>query len=675
MVARFGQSGTIGPTFTSRKHRPSASLICGTAIRYTAARPPPPKLTQKPVFQGLALTMPPPSGRQPQARNFLALKATILCAPALLAGCADNMDAIDRRLERVLGERAAELDAGSLTPSPRVAKQPIDRPTKDQTAAFLNTDPSSTNPAAGDLQFVPADEARDVAARLDRYSRIAAGADSAALPEKYDIAKVFQTSQRTGREFLSAEEEYLLSAINLLTQRHLWGPRLFNDTTFAVAGQGDDGDFQHAASVINNLRATQRLPSGGQVEAGWIWNATEQLRTQATGRYRQSSSLVASAEIPLLRGAGSVAREDLIQAERNLIYSARTFERFRRIYLVDIATDYFALLELRSQIANQERQLEGLVNLRDSTAARVASGRLSEFQTAIAANRVLGARADLAGLRERSILAEDRFKIRLGLDPSQSIEILPLEFEVPEPEITPEEAVLRAMEYRLDLQNSRDRLNDSRRRVANARNQLLPDLNIGGRVAVPTPGSAREGGLNFDPDQTDYRAEANLSLPLDREIERLSVRSAQVDLQRATRDLDQLRDTVAVSVRTAVRNIDLARFQLELANRQVEINKARLEEQELKQDSVDPQSIVDTRNDLLDAENQRDRARTNLRTAVLQYLLDSDQLRVARDGTFQRLGPSQADAPSVPETPAAAPEVAAPAGVREVPPTQVAPIN
>jgi hypothetical protein len=83
--------------------------------------------------------------------------------------------------------------------------------------------------------------------------------------------------------------------------------------------------------------------------------------------------------------------------------------------------------------------------------------------------------------------------------------------------------------------------------------------------------------------------------------------------------------------------VDLARFQLRLADEQVRINQRRLVGQELKRDELNTQTLVDTRNALLAAENQRDRARTNLRTAILNYLLETDQLRVGRDGTLERL--------------------------------------
>src|SRR5690606_5482333 len=129
----------------------------------------------------------------------------------------------------------------------------------------------------------------------------------------------------------------------------------------------------------------------------------------------------------------------------------------------------------------------------------------------------------------------------------------------------------------------------------------------------------------------------NLSLPLDRQIDRLGVRQAQIGLQQQLRSYEQFRDNAVVDVRRAVRAVEIARYQLQLAHERVRINELRQEEQELKADEVEARDRVDTNNALADAENDRDQALTNLRNAVLQYLLDTGQMRVARDGAFQPL--------------------------------------
>ncbi|HEX2837004.1 MAG TPA: TolC family protein, partial [Phycisphaerales bacterium] len=411
------------------------------------------------------------------------------------------------------------------------------------------------------------------------------------------LEESFRLSQRSGREFLSAQEEYLLSAISLLIERHQWGPRFFNDTSASISASGDDGDFFPALNVVNTLRATRRLPYGGSVEASWVWNATEQLREQATGDYETSSAIVLSGNVPLLRGAGLVAQESLIQAERNLVYQARAFERFRRTYLVDIANDYFSLIQTKQSITNQERQIKSLEQFVKGTQARVDAGRLDSFQTSIADNQMKSAISSLASLRESYLLSLERFKVRLGIPLDEVIDVTEQELNIPEPDVAEAPSAETALRLRLDLQNARDQLEDTRRGVVNAKDDLLPDLNVDGRVTIPTDPDNTHAGVNFSEGDVSYSLGATLSMPLDRRIERLNLRAAKIGLERATRDYDRQRDDIIVSARSAARSVELARFQLNIAEAQVESNRRRLRAQKLQEDLLEPQQIVDAEND------------------------------------------------------------------------------
>ncbi|MEM7623180.1 MAG: TolC family protein, partial [Planctomycetota bacterium] len=474
-----------------------------------------------------------------------------------IAGCSDPLTRIDNRIRQVIETRSASLGPDTLVASGEaLTVESYISPTIDE------KQPGTINPSVTQLSFdSPEQERTDrmVAARLEAFSANALGVGPlpdgtpAAEPLDLALADTFQLAQRTGPEFLFAEEDYILAAVAVLQQRHLFSPRFFNDTAVEVAGFGDAGNFNHALNIVNTLRVTRQLQTGGSLEASWIVSATEQLRDAVSRRYVQSSTLALSADIPLLRGAGRVASENLIQAERNLIYEARDFERTRRELLVSVAGDYFSLIQQQSAIENQLRQIEGLRLLEQQTAARVDAGRLRPFQQDLAANQVLNAEASLASLRERFILALDQFKIRLGIPVSTPLNILPIDFDVPEPDITQVAAANAALAYRLDLQTQRDRLDDDRRAIRNARNDLLPDFNLGGSVGVPTSGGSTgsptdpTGGLSFDFDEFSYSASATLGLPLDREIERLALRAAIVDLQRAARQFDDFRDNLIVA--------------------------------------------------------------------------------------------------------------------------------
>ena len=563
--------------------------------------------------------------------RFMICLGTIGLGVFLVAGCASSMSDVDSRTDRLMRERL-EAIRGSDPP-----ERQFGSPDRTRTANELSRQPPTVNPTAEEIEFQEIGDAHQVEDMLRTYTRAAAGLDLDVPPLNLTLDQALRVAQRSSPEYLRREEDYILAAIRLLIERHAWSPRLMHSLGADVSGEADDGEFQGALNVINDLRVTRRLQSGGQVEAAWIWRATQNLRNDVTGRYRQSSEVAVSASIPLLRGAGATAAESLIQAERDLVYAARDFEEFRRQFLVDITRDYLGLLQSQARISNQKRQLVSLRILAEQVSAFVDAGRSRPFELNLTQNQVLSARESLASLRDSYIVQLERFKIRLGIEPDRAVVIRSVAFDLSEPVVTLEDAARRSLEYRLDLQNRRDRVDDSRRDLANARNSMLPDLNFTSRVGVPTDPDAREGGLNFDPDDVNYAAGITFGLPLDREQERLRLRSAVISLEQAERDMVISEHTAIIESRAAARDIELARFRLQIAEQQVRINELRRQEQEIRRDETRPQDRVDTETDLLNARNARDAAQTALRIAVLQYLLTTGQLRVASEGQFQPL--------------------------------------
>jgi len=558
-----------------------------------------------------------------------------LFVSALAGGCSSGLGRVDRATSLLIAERVQSMGGGATGPRAFEGGGEGDR------SGWYDKAPTTVNPPASALGYNPADEARDVSALLQGYAEdeTELGENKAGPGEvlELDLDAVFRLAATNGREYRQAEEEFILSVISLLIERHRWSPRLFNDTSVTLGGQGDSGTFDAAVSVINTLRVTQRLPYGGDVEARWVTRAAQELVNESTNAYTSSSEIVLNANVPILRGAGQIAREGLIQGERNTVYASRTWERFRRSLLVDIASDYFNLLQSRAGIANQQRQLDSQIRRQSETAAKVKAGRFNQFQIDIVDDAVKQSEAGLANRRESYILQLQRFKVRLGLDPLTRITLGEPGLELLEPSQSPAAAAEAALNYRLDLQNRRDRLIDTERAVANAKNGLLPDFNFNASVSVPTDPADDQGGLGIDQEETSYSVGATFSLPLDRRIERLSVRQAQIALERARRSYDEFRDGVVIGARRAVRAIDLARFQLRLAETQITINERGLEDLSLR-DNADPQAVLDRQNALLNAENARDQALTDLRNAVLAYLETTGQMRVKPDGTFDAPG-------------------------------------
>lgn len=559
-------------------------------------------------------------------KKTLAVGTCVIGLTAISA-CTELRD-IDRATDELVRDRIAKLGGGAVSPERR-----FEDPVAYQPSGMTERQPLTNNPSANQLTFSPVDEAEDVAARLSAYQN-----ESTDGAMALDLTGAIRQAQSSAREYLAAEEDYIVAAIRLLIERHRFSPRLFATSGLTYSQDQADGSREMTLRLLNQIGARQQLPMGGEVAARWVWDATENLRAAASGGYVQSSSLVLDGNIPLLRGAGEVAQESLIQSERDLVYAARRFESFRREFLVAIARDYFALLQQQDNIQSQQRQVESLETLENRQRAWYDAGRVREFEVNLATNTLLQARASLANTRESYILLLDRFKVRLGIPVRQPVTILPGELAMPTPSVELDEATTAALDYRLDLQNLRDALEDGKRGVVNAKNTLLPDLSATGSVTLPTKGSAREGGSVYEFDDVKYSLGATLDIPLDRKIERLQLRQAIIAFQQQQRAFDRFRDELILDVRGKTREIDRARLNLRLAEERVKINQRRKEEQDLKPDEVTTQEQVDTANDLREAERARDQAKADVRNAVLDYLIATGQLRVSRDGTFEKPG-------------------------------------
>jgi outer membrane protein TolC len=250
-------------------------------------------------------------------------------------------------------------------------------------------------------------------------------------------------------------------------------------------------------------------------------------------------------------------------------------------------------------------------------------------------NQFLETTSALDNLRDQYITQLDRFKINLGIPIERHIDVVPLAFDLSEPEISLQEATARALALRLDLQTERDRLDDERRNLVIAKNELLPDLDLDANLTIPTDPDEDVGGVGFDPDELDYSVGITFGLPLDRRQERLRLRQSVIRLERAIRDLNEAEDNVILDARSTRRFIERARANLRLAERRVVITEQRREAQLAQLDQFTTQERLDTENDLIDAKSDRDNAETDLRIAILNYMLATGQMRVDRDGQLE----------------------------------------
>ena len=557
----------------------------------------------------------------------------VLLLPA--TSCTSSkLERLDARAAAMIRERQREAlgrdptDADTLIP---------DLTSADPGRSAYRHRPDTFSPPAEALPVEPAGDE----VSLDTVPALSAVGDAAL---QLDLEDLLQIALATGPEYQSEKEELFLDALSLIAERHLWGPRFFDVMTASVSGTPESGDNDLAFNLINEFGVTQRLPYGGQIAAtalvGYV-NFLRQRNTafeQGTPIETQNFDLGVSIDLPLLRGAGVVAREDLIQTERNLIYGVRDFERFRREFLVDISTTYFNLISRARQIENRKRQLESFERLADRYAALAEAGQEPYFAAERALQRVLFARNNLLNAEQSYVDQLDSFKLVLGVPTQRDVVIVPVEVVIPEPALEPQAAVAMAMASRLELQTAEDRVEDAARQVKVAKNRLLPDLDVFADLNLGTADDAEIGGVDLDLGSSDYTAGARLALPLDRKLELVAYRRSLIGLERQARDTRLFRDRIVLQVRQAIRDVQQARFSLRLQEQNVQIAERRVIGVRLRERTLGPRDVIEAEEDLLEARNRRDLAVANLQQSILNFLLATGQMRVGPDGQWQPPG-------------------------------------
>jgi outer membrane protein TolC len=561
------------------------------------------------------------------------LAGRIVAATALLAapfGCESGMERLDRETNRRL-QQSAELLGGEAV-YPEMDGNRYESGSKFPDFPADADKPSTENPPARALSFesVPlgVEDAASITRRFEKMSE----EDPNARLLTFDEAVSYALSN--SQEYLTAEESYLLVAIRLLIEEHNWKPIPTNETSAGFTASGGGSRFNNALSISNELGVRQRLPFGGEVSAAFVARATEQLDEYLSSTDAQSADIVLAANIPLLRGFGDVAREDLIQARRNLVYAARDFEQFRRDFYYDLAADYLQLVVQLQGIANGVRQVERSAAVEARTKALVASGRTEPFQADLATQNTLFALDRLSSQREAYRLTLDRFKARIGMPVEESVRIDPTQFKLPVPKVDMAQALELAFRFRLDLQTSRDLVDDFSRKVDVARNSTLGDLDLLLANNLPTDPTRDRGGLGFDGGYDDFNARLVYSMPLDRETEELRLRQAQILLEQSKREFYQSRDDAAVQVRQAARGIERSLFSKAVQEKNVQASMNRQAAIDAAPDRATARDRTEALDALRRAQDSLDNAKKDLQLAILRYLNTTGQLRVAPNGAL-----------------------------------------
>jgi len=437
-------------------------------------------------------------------------------------------------------------------------------------------------------------------------------------------------------DFQTQKEDLYLSALALMTERQLWTPQFIGTVRGQYANFGQVRNFDQAMTAVSEMSVTQRLPFGGEIAARVINTLMRDIGRQTTSG--ETGTAILEANIPLLKGAGRVAYESRYQAERNLIYAVRNFERARRNLVVDVAGGFFDLQAIKAQIESAEAAKESAALEQQRTQALVDIERLLQVEADRVDVQVLDRSNDINNARVRYETALDRFKIRIGMPTREPIDVVDAGLDLFEPDVAEDEAVETAIRYRLDLINTRDQIDDAKRGVVIAKNNFLPQFDFTGSIRMATDPN-QKNSLSYNTERALWQGMLELEVPFDRREERNDFRASLIDFRRSERAYELAESNVILDVRNAMRIMALAKQSLAIQEENIRVNEARSVQADalLKRGRLSSnRDLIEAQNSLQSSKNQYAAAIADYRLAILTLQRDSGTLRVGDDGRWVR---------------------------------------
>jgi outer membrane protein TolC len=392
-------------------------------------------------------------------------------------------------------------------------------------------------------------------------------------------------------------------------------------------------------------------------------------------------NLDTSVSIPLLRGAGRyIVLEPLTQAERDVVYEIWDFERYKRTFAVNIATNYLNVLQQLDSLDNNVANYKSAIQSARSSRRQGDAGRLKPIDVDLAVQRELQSRAGWIRAQQQFENRLDSFKILMGLPTDAGVELDPNDLDplqkrgdkyveaakaaykaaaaetappadapvvlVPASkedagpyEINERLAIDLALDHRLDLRIANGGVYDAQRQVIVAADALRTGLTLTGSAGLR--GDDDSGGVSVRGGR--YSAGLVLNLPIERTRERNAYRNSLINLERATRSVQTLEDQIKSAIRSELRTLVEARENVKISAQSVVIAENSVANAELQLDAgrLQIRDLLDTQDQLLSAKNGLTAAIISYRTAELQIQRDMDLLQITQQGLLKEFSPEE----------------------------------
>ncbi len=438
------------------------------------------------------------------------------------------------------------------------------------------------------------------------------------------------------REYQTEKEALYIMALDLRLTRYE-----FEYQFFGGAGGGYNADRNDEAIGVESNIGFNRLLAGGtristELAAAWVEVLTGNLRGGL------ASILSTTVTQPLLRGSDrKVVLENLTQAERDTLYQVRSFNRFRKTFVVSVISQYYGILQKHDAAKNARNNYITLAWFYERVEKLANAGRVPLLELDRIRQEKLQASNIYSQAEKEYKQALDDFKIILSLPTTAELQLDENEFEAMrtsemiEPDFTDDKVIEAAMLQRLDLVNSADAIIDAQRKVYVATDGFRADATLIGTANVTSSTRASRGTLGWM--REEYGLGIQIDLPLDRVPEQNVYRKALITLNQRQREYELTADTVALEVRQAHRDLIEAAERYKTLLETLELAQQRFNNNFLllQHGKASSRRVLQAQSDLFEAQDDAGQALLDYTVATLNFYRDTGAIQVLPDGMWK----------------------------------------
>lgn len=288
---------------------------------------------------------------------------------------------------------------------------------------------------------------------------------------RLDLRDIVRLSRLNSREYQTASEQLYVSALNVSLQRFDYrihfsqtgngtDVRYTHDRFIATDATGSRNSFtENSLAIASGFQLEKMLATGGNLLARFANDVVLTFNGPNGFASRVSSEMFFAFTQSVLQR--DILLDPLIQSERDLVYAARDFTRFRKAFFFDLASQYYNILRTYRRIEIESQNYISFVRTFEQAQwevrARVNNGpnpvEVDQFEQGM-----LNGRSNLIAQCNQLEQQLDQLKLTMGLPTEQPIRITFVELDRLTLLDQVEVAVERVRRWRLRVEQELDEL-------------------------------------------------------------------------------------------------------------------------------------------------------------------------------------------------------------------------